>query len=238
MSSRLALGVQNTSFKRHEPFWGLRSPTSYPSRTRILAHDRQHCRCRAPAHLPRTGGSSDGKSGVDHPYEPRGPFDPARPLYPNLYGCSFARGPRRRSGPSRPPESLNHASQFAWSRRRLGLVELEWRDGAPPQLKLQSQSLHPGVGGQEYRPPRSNAADAAGQSEPNFQICHLVSLDQAKGIQRPSETISQGNKAVYRKSKNPKTQEVNNSYQNIPIWGNDKYISIDHQVFAITTPYI
>jgi hypothetical protein len=34
-----ALGVQNTSFKRHEPFWGLRSPTSYPSRTRILAHD-------------------------------------------------------------------------------------------------------------------------------------------------------------------------------------------------------
>lgn len=99
-------------FKR-QPFWGLRSPTSYLSRTRILAHDRQHCRCRAPARLLRIGGSSDGKSGVDHPYEPREPFDLARHPCPNLYGCSFARGPRHRSGSSRPPASLNHASQFA-----------------------------------------------------------------------------------------------------------------------------
>lgn len=166
--------------KRHEPFWGLRSPTSYLSHTRILAHDRQHCRCHARARLPRTGGSSDGKSGVDHPYEPKEPFDLAHRPCPNLDGCSFARGPRRRSGSSHPLASLNHASQFAESRLQLGLAAPEWRDGALPRLRSQSQRLHSGVGGQGYRPPRSNVAGAAEQSEPGFQICHRVSPDQVK----------------------------------------------------------
>lgn len=211
MTPRLVLGAHITFFKRHEPFWGLRSPTSYLSRTRILAHDRQHCRCHAPARLPRTGGSSDGKSGVDHPYEPREPFDLAHRPCPNLYGCSFAQEPRRRSGSAHPPASLNHASQFAGSQRQLELAGLEWKDGAPPRLKWQSQRLHPGVGGQEYRPLQSNAAGAAEQSEPGFQICHRVSPDQAKGIPwrewYPKE--------IQQSIENPKIQKskkFNNSY--------------------------
>lgn len=207
MTPRLVLGAHITCFKRHEPFGGLRSPTSYLSHTRILAHDRQHCRCHAPARLPRTGGSSDGKSGVDHPYEPREPFDLAHRPCPNLYGCSFAQEPRRISGSCHPPVSLNHASQFAGSQRQLGLAGLGWKDGAPPRLKWQSQRLHPGVGGQEYRPLQSNVAGAAEQSEPGFQICHRVSPDQAKGIQM-DEMVSQGNKAVYRKSQNPKNSII------------------------------
>lgn len=210
MTPRLVLGAHITFFKRHEPFGGLRSPTSYLSHTRILAHDRQHCRCHAPARLPHTGGSSDGKSGVGHPYEPREPFDLAHHPCPNLYGCSFAQEPRRRSGSSHPPVSLSRASQFAGSQRQLGLAGLGWKDGAPPRLKWQSQRWHPGVGGQEYRPLQSNVAGAAEQSEPGFQICHRVSPDQAKGIQ----WVKWYPKEIKLSIENPKNpQKFKNSYQ-------------------------
>lgn len=157
-----------------DPSWVSRSPTSCLSRTLTPALGLPHCQYPAPAPLLHTSGSSDGTSAVDLPSGPTGPSDPVHRPCPSPDGCSFALVPRRRPGPFRLPASVKRASPCAESRLRLVFAGLVWIDGGPRRWRWQNQILHPGVGVPGYRPLRSNVADAAAQSEPDFQIWDFV----------------------------------------------------------------